>query len=64
MKEMELGIGWGLTDWVVRKGLFEEVICEFGCEWKAGLASWMFRAGVLLDSPGECRGPGAGMSLM
>lgn len=64
MKEMELGIGWGLTDWVVRKGLFEEVICEFSCEWKAGLAWWMFRTRALLDSPGEYRGPEAGTSLM
>lgn len=40
MKEMELGIGWGLTDWVLRKGLFEEAICEFTCEWKAGWAMW------------------------
>ena len=53
----------GLTDWVLRKGLFEEVICEFNCEWKAGRALWTFGTDGLLDSPSECRGPKAGMSL-
>ena len=60
----------GTGDWVGANRLggqerpFEEVIREFSCEWKAGLASWMFRTRALLDSPGECRGPEAGMSLM
>ena len=37
----------GTGDWVGANRLggqerpFEEVICEFSCEWKAGLASWM-----------------------
>lgn len=54
-KQMELGIGWGLTDWVLRKGLFE-AIYEFTCEWKAGRALWA-SGWRLLDSPGRVQRP-------